>query len=109
MLFLPKAYIIAVPVFVLFFQFYEKNVLTGKSNSISYWDARLQTRMLGGEWEKLFHLIALGYLVCLALLFLGIALADRKQKIGEIRSALILAVLALISMCVLHVAILFFK
>ena len=107
--FLPRAYIIAVPIFVLLFQFLEKNVLTGKSNSISYWDARMQTRMLGDEWERLFHLIAWGYLVCLAILFLEIAFADRKQKKSEIRSALIFAILALISMCVLHVALLFFK
>jgi len=108
-LFLPKAYIIAVPIFVLFLQFLEKNVLVGKSKSISYWDARMQTRMLGDEWERLFHLIAWGYLVCLLILFLEIAFVDRKQKKGEIGSALIFAILALISMCVLHVEILFFK
>lgn len=109
MLFLPKAYVIAVPIFVLVFQFLEKNVLAGKSNSISYWDARTQARMLGDEWGKLFSIITWGYLVCLAMLLLGIFFTDRQQKKSEVRSSVIFAVLALISMGVLHGAILFFK
>lgn len=104
-----KAYIVAVPIFVLICQFLENNVLADKSNSLSYWDARRLAKIAGGEWAKIFGVIELGYITCLLVLFFNMIFAGFRRKRSETRNALVFIILGVISMCVFYVELLLAK
>jgi hypothetical protein len=101
-----KAYIIAVPITALLCQVFVSSVLLNKpdAHNASYWDLRLQARVIESENAKMLRLVELGYAMCLAVLLLDAMLAAIARNKNEFRSALIFAVLAIVSMIVFYPA-----
>jgi hypothetical protein len=91
-----KAYIIAVPIFVLICPFLEKHILVSKSGALSYWQMRFQNKIVDDEWVRMFRLIEWGYVGCLTVLIFAAIYAKLKKNKPEFRGALFFAILALI-------------
>jgi hypothetical protein len=97
-----KAYIIAVPIAVLFCQFFENFPQSYKTNmqNASYWDARLEKSMMKEASTKIFCRVEVGYGVCAAILVLDATIANFTHNKKRFRAALVFALLAVISVIV---------
>jgi hypothetical protein len=83
--------------FVNILPFHESNTQNG-----SYWDLRLQARMIEAANARIFNLIELGYIVSLAVLLADAIVAAYTKNKSEFRSALIFAALAAISILLFY-------